>query len=246
VLNNHHLASFASAPAGVSARFIDKATGQDAGTYEGSLLIAADGIHSAVRAKLYPEEGAPIWNGRILWRGITETEAFLSGRTMIMAGHESLKFVCYPISGELPNGKRRINWIAERYFPPEHQWRREDYNRAAKLEEFLPWFEDWHFDWLDVPGLIRTPRRPTNIRWSTGIPSTAGPSAMSRCSAMPRIRCIRSALTVPRRPFSMLACSRARSSTTAKRPRPCRPMKPSAARPPLNWSSSTAATAPSR
>jgi 2-polyprenyl-6-methoxyphenol hydroxylase-like FAD-dependent oxidoreductase len=58
---------------GVAARFIDKATG-GAGTYEGSLLIAADGIHSAVRAKLYPDEGPPIWNGRILWRGVTESE----------------------------------------------------------------------------------------------------------------------------------------------------------------------------
>lgn len=156
VLNSHHLASFTSTPDGVSARFIDKATADEAGTYEGTLLIAADGIHSAVRAKLYPEEGPPIWNGRILWRGITESDAFLSGRTMIMAGHESLKFVCYPISNKpLVNGKYRINWIAERYFPPDHLWRREDYNRAAKLEEFLPWFEDWRFDWLDVPGLIR-------------------------------------------------------------------------------------------
>ena len=24
-----------------------------------------------------------------------------------------------------------------------------------KPEEFLPWFKDWQFDWLDVPGLIR-------------------------------------------------------------------------------------------
>ena len=63
-----------------------------------TLLIAADGIHSAVREKLYPQEGPPIWNGRILWRGITAGDAFLTGRTMIMAGHEILKFVCYPIS----------------------------------------------------------------------------------------------------------------------------------------------------
>ena len=155
LLNSHHLAGFTETPGGVSARFIDKATGRDAGTYEGALLIAADGIHSAVRAKLYPDEGAPIWNGRILWRGVTETTPFLSGRSMIMAGHESLKFVCYPISNALSNGKVRVNWIAERYFPPDHQWRREDYNRAAKLEEFLPWFADWRFDWLDVPSLIR-------------------------------------------------------------------------------------------
>ena len=63
-----------------------------------TVLIAADGIHSAVREKLYPQEGPPIWNGRILWRGITASDAFLTGRTMIMAGHEILKFVCYPIS----------------------------------------------------------------------------------------------------------------------------------------------------
>ena len=108
------------------------------------------------REKLYPSEGPPIWNGRILWRGITEASAFLSGRTMIMAGHEVLKFVCYPISKQADaNGKYKINWVAERHMPPTYQWRREDYNRTAKLEEFLPWFKDWKFDWLDVPGLIR-------------------------------------------------------------------------------------------
>jgi len=75
---------------------------------------------------------------------------------MIMAGHEVLKFVCYPISKQADaNGKYKINWVAERHMPPTYQWRREDYNRTAKLEEFLPWFKDWKFDWLDVPGLIR-------------------------------------------------------------------------------------------
>ncbi len=156
LLNSHHLADFTDTPDGVRAHFIDKATGKDAGTYDGTLLVAADGIHSAVRGKLYPDEGPPIWNGRILWRGITESDAFLSGHTMIMAGHEILKFVCYPISNApLPNGKFRVNWIAERFMPLTYSWRREDYNRTAKLDEFLPWFEDWTFDWLDVPGLIR-------------------------------------------------------------------------------------------
>jgi len=67
-----------------------------------------------------------------------------------------LKFVCYPISKEADaNGKHQINWIAERHMPPTYQWRRENYNRTADLDEFLPWFEDWKFSWLDVPGLIR-------------------------------------------------------------------------------------------
>ena len=51
---------------------------------------------------------------------------------MIMAGHETLKFVCYPISKEADtHGKHQINWVAERHMPPSYQWRREDYNRAA-------------------------------------------------------------------------------------------------------------------
>ncbi|MGO4711070.1 flavin-dependent oxidoreductase [Bradyrhizobium sp. 2TAF24] len=156
VLTRHHLAEFAETGDGVRARFIDRATGADTGSYEGTLLIAADGIHSAVREKLYPQEGAPLWNGRILWRGITTADAFLSGRTMIMAGHERLKFVCYPITSSADsNGKFQINWVAERLLDPDYQWRREDYNRSARLDEFLPWFEDWRFDWLDLPGLIR-------------------------------------------------------------------------------------------
>jgi 5-methylphenazine-1-carboxylate 1-monooxygenase len=156
ILTNHHLAGWSETENGIRADFVDKATGRAVGADEGALLIAADGIHSAVREKLYPKEGPPIWNGRILWRGVTASNAFLSGRTMIMAGHEILKFVCYPIS-QAPDasGKYQINWVAERHMPPTYQWRREDYNRAAKLDEFLPWFEDWTFDWLDVPGLIR-------------------------------------------------------------------------------------------
>jgi 2-polyprenyl-6-methoxyphenol hydroxylase-like FAD-dependent oxidoreductase len=156
ILTSHHLTGWSETPDGIRAEFIDRATGKAAGSYDGTLLIAADGIHSAVREKLYPQEGAPLWNGRILWRGITTSDAFLTGRTMIMAGHEILKFVCYPIS-QSPDadGKYQINWVAERHMPPTYQWRREDYNRSARLEEFLPWFEDWRFDWLDVPGLIR-------------------------------------------------------------------------------------------
>jgi 2-polyprenyl-6-methoxyphenol hydroxylase-like FAD-dependent oxidoreductase len=156
ILTSHHLSDWTETPNGVRASFTDRVTGKPAGSREGDILIAADGIHSAVREKLYPNEGPPIWNGRILWRGITASDAFLSGRTMIMAGHEMLKFVCYPIS-KAPDaaGKYQINWIAERHMPPSWQWRREDYNRAAKLDEFLPWFESWNFDWLDVPGLIK-------------------------------------------------------------------------------------------
>jgi 2-polyprenyl-6-methoxyphenol hydroxylase-like FAD-dependent oxidoreductase len=187
IRTSHHLCDWTETSSGIRADFIDKATGRSAGSHDGALLIAADGIHSAIREKLYPLEGPPIWNGRIPWRGITASDAFLSGRTMIMAGHETLKFVCYCISKEPDaNGKFSINWVAERHMPPTYQWRREDYNRGAKLEEFLPWFKDWTFDWLDVPGLIRDcPRayeyplvdRDPVAQWTFGLTTLMGDAA---------------------------------------------------------------------
>ncbi len=46
---------------------------------------------------------------------MTEAAPFLTGRTMIMAGHEFQKFVGYPISAEADRGRGRlVNWIAER------------------------------------------------------------------------------------------------------------------------------------
>ena len=156
VLPNHHLTGFEETVNGVRAHFTDKRSAGALPAHEGSLLIGADGIHSAVRAALYPGEGPPVWNGAILWRGVTNAQPFLDGRTMIMAGHEFQKFVCYPISRQaLVKGEAVINWIAERKSKPDAAWRREDWNRPGDLADFLPAFADWRFDWLDVPALIQ-------------------------------------------------------------------------------------------
>ena len=160
ILTGHHLARWEETATGVRAWFTDRRTGADLGPADGSLLIAADGIHSTVRASLYPNEGPPIWNGAILWRGVTRAKPFLTGRSMIMAGHEFQKFVAYPISrAALDQGEAVINWIAERKFRPDQAWRREDWNRAGQLDDFLPQFESWRFDWLDVPAVIRGAER---------------------------------------------------------------------------------------
>jgi len=155
VLTGHHVSGWEETKSGVRVFLTDK-DGNQTGSAEGSLLIACDGIHSTIRAKLYPEEGAPIWAKRILWRGVTKAKPFLSGRSMIMAGYQQVKFVAYPISREdSERGEPMLNWIAERELAADYDWRREDYNRVGKREEFAPWFENWNFDWLDVPGLIR-------------------------------------------------------------------------------------------
>ena len=156
VVTGHHLGRFETGGRGVTARFVHRRTGEARGVAEGRLLIACDGIHSAVRALLVPGEGPPLWNGALLWRGVTEAPPYLDGATMIMAGHEFQKFVCYPISREARDrGRAVLNWVAELKFKPDHGWRREDWNRPGRLDEFLPKFESWRFDWLDIPALIR-------------------------------------------------------------------------------------------
>jgi 2-polyprenyl-6-methoxyphenol hydroxylase-like FAD-dependent oxidoreductase len=129
--------------------------GSSRGVAGGDLVVAADGIHSSVRARFNPAEGPPIWNRRVLWRGVTETSPYLGGATMVMAGHQDAKFVCYPIDPVARSqGRSRVNWIAELAFPDAPDWRREDWNRPGAAADFLPAFEAWNFGWLDVPDLI--------------------------------------------------------------------------------------------
>ncbi|WP_340120176.1 flavin-dependent oxidoreductase [Pelagibius sp. 7325] len=185
IITGRHLDAWEETADGVAAQFSDKLTGA-AVTAAGSLLVGADGIHSALRRTLYPDEGAPIWNGAILWRGTARAKPYLTGRSMIMAGHEFQKFVAYPISAPDGDGNATINFIAERKFAADHQWRREDWNRPGDLADFLPQFEDWRFDWLDVPALIRAAAavyeypmvdRDPLPRWSEGRATLLGDAA---------------------------------------------------------------------
>ena len=142
-----------------TARFrtADETGPPDAGAdlrVSGAAVVGADGIHSVTRAGQYPHEGEPRWNGSLLWRGIAEIEPVLDGRTMVWAGHRDQKFVGYPIA-DLPDGRQQFNFIAELRRPASALGADEDWNRAGDLDDFLPEFEDWRFDWLDVPAIIR-------------------------------------------------------------------------------------------
>src|SRR5579871_6229766 len=78
----HQLAKFAVRGDKVIATFLDRSTGAVIAEDEGDILIGADGIHSAVRRQLYPQEGEPHYNGQILWRAAVDAEPFLGGATM--------------------------------------------------------------------------------------------------------------------------------------------------------------------
>lgn len=152
---NCKLAGFEADVSGIRAKFVDR-TGNEARSVQGRLLIACDGIHSIARRALFPNEGLPKWNGAVLWRGTAEFDRMLDGHTMIMAGHPRTKFVCYPISHTASRpGAQLINFVAERRFDTTSLDEYGDWNRAGELKDFLPAFEQFKFDWLDVPALIR-------------------------------------------------------------------------------------------
>jgi 2-polyprenyl-6-methoxyphenol hydroxylase-like FAD-dependent oxidoreductase len=73
-------------------------TGEALAPVEGAVAVACDGIHSALRKQLYPDEGPPRWSGVNMWRGVVPHAPFLSGATMVRAGWLSVgKMVIYPI-----------------------------------------------------------------------------------------------------------------------------------------------------
>ncbi|GAA1752685.1 flavin-dependent oxidoreductase [Agromyces humatus] len=117
------------------------------------VVVGADGIHSALRRQRHPGEGAPVWNGLILWRGTARVAPYLDGRTMIMAGDAQQKFVAYPLSAPGDDGLQVVNFIAE-YRSDDDEPGASNWNRSADPSTVLGRFVDWGFGWLDVPAVI--------------------------------------------------------------------------------------------
>lgn len=155
VLAGHHLAGFDQDDDGVTAHFTDRKTSEAVGSYQGDILIGADGIMSQARQIFYPDEGVPVYSGLILWRGIVETDQYLDGRTMIMVGNNTRKTVIYPVSKEsMANSKSLVNWIAELPVPMELPPQKEDWNRPGNKADFEDQFKTWNFPWLNIPNLF--------------------------------------------------------------------------------------------
>jgi 5-methylphenazine-1-carboxylate 1-monooxygenase len=154
-----HLDSFAERGDKVEAAFVNRATGATVAVEAGDVLVGADGIHSCVRRHFYPGEREPQFSGRLLWRGVTEGEPFLTGRSMFMAGYANQKFVAYPISAEAARrGRSLINWVAELNVGGDYAAPPRDWNRQVEKSKFAPAFAPWRFDSpdfkFDIPGLI--------------------------------------------------------------------------------------------
>ncbi|HTP99989.1 MAG TPA: flavin-dependent oxidoreductase [Casimicrobiaceae bacterium] len=139
---------------GATAHFRDFDTDEVLPPQRGAAVVACDGLHSGVRRHLHPQEGAPLYSGVNMWRGVTVWPRILTGASMIRAGWLATgKMVIYPIADDVDGeGRQLVNWVAE-IETGRHTAR--DWNRRGALRDFIGAFSDWHFDWLDVPAMIR-------------------------------------------------------------------------------------------
>ncbi|MFE2721551.1 FAD-dependent monooxygenase [Kitasatospora sp. NPDC059327] len=137
----------------VRARFLDRTSGRPVFD-TADVLVGADGIDSAVRGRLYPDEGLPNGNGVHMWRGVTPHPRVLDGRSIVVAGGTpGAKFVAYPIEDRGPAGADTlVNWVLEVRHgpsgpPPGGPGRRVP---AAEARAGL---SSWHLPWIDLAAL---------------------------------------------------------------------------------------------
>ena len=122
----------------------------------GRLLIGADGIHSSIRAQMHPQQPPIHWGGAIMWRGTTWAKPIRTGASFVGLGTHRHRMVFYPISPSDPQtGLAMINWIAEITVDTAEGWNQCGWFRQVEISDFLHHFDNWTWDWLDVPALIR-------------------------------------------------------------------------------------------
>ena len=120
----------------------------------GEAVIGCDGIHSAVRSEFYPDEGPPVFSGINMWRGVSPHHPILSGGTHVRAGTlDTGKLVLYPIRKNIDDeGRQLLNWVVE---VREANAAPAEWSAPGRLDEFAQLFDDWRFDWIDVPELLK-------------------------------------------------------------------------------------------
>ena len=153
LLSDHHCVGLVQGERDVTLDFRSTATGAPRGAVTAEIVIACDGVNSVVRRHFYPADELR-FVGINTWRGVTRAKPFLTGRSYVRVGSiQRGNMVIYPIVDDVDGqGRQLINWTAQVAQPG---YDRNDWNKPGRLEDFLPIYAQWGFDWLDVPDLIR-------------------------------------------------------------------------------------------
>ena len=151
IVLNHRVVDFQQDESSVTALF---ANGKSA---TGSILIGADGIRSAMRAKLH-DEAPPQFTGQVAYRatlpskGLDQYLKLADSSVSVGPGHI---FVWYPIrQGSL------VNVVA---IAKSEAWKEEGWNISATKEEVLAEHTGWN---SDVLGLISSAPDNSFYKWA--------------------------------------------------------------------------------
>jgi 2-polyprenyl-6-methoxyphenol hydroxylase-like FAD-dependent oxidoreductase len=150
---DHQFIGLDQTDTGVTLQFRAPSDGSPRAPVTADVVIACDGVNSAVRKLFYPDETVA-FTGINTWRGVTRRKPILDGRTYMRIGSiRTGKIVVYPIVDDIDgSGDQLINWIAEIEADRNN---RNDWNQPGDRQDFLPIYESFKFDWLDVGQLIR-------------------------------------------------------------------------------------------
>ncbi|HEY2134323.1 MAG TPA: flavin-dependent oxidoreductase [Xanthobacteraceae bacterium] len=184
VLTDHDCTAIAQDDDGVTISFKEFSSGKAREPVRASVAIGCDGINSVVRKQFYPDDRVA-FAGINTWRGVTRRKPILTGRTYMRIGSILTgKIVVYPIVDNIDSdGNQLVNWMAE---IKRDTFDQNDWNKPGNLDEFLPIYQDYRFDWLDVAELIRTADQILEYpmvdkdpidRWTFGRVTLAGDAA---------------------------------------------------------------------
>jgi 5-methylphenazine-1-carboxylate 1-monooxygenase len=184
VRTDHDCVDITQDDSGVTLSFRQFSSGRNLGSVRASAAIACDGINSAIRAQFYPGEKVA-FAGINTWRGITRRKPILTGKSYTRVGSILTgKIVIYPIIDNVDGeGNQLINWMAE---IKQENFDQNDWNKPGELADFFHLYKDWHFDWLDVAGMIRAADQILEYpmvdkdpvaRWTFGRVTLAGDAA---------------------------------------------------------------------
>jgi 2-polyprenyl-6-methoxyphenol hydroxylase-like FAD-dependent oxidoreductase len=153
VHTDHRCLRVEQGDAGATVHFSRQSDGQPLPPVQADVVVACDGVNSAVRKQFYPGEQVA-FAGINTWRGVTRHRPILSGKSYLRIGSiDTGKMVIYPIVDSVdPDGLQLINWVAEIQRTDASM---NDWNQGGRVDDFIDIFASWRFDWLDVPALIR-------------------------------------------------------------------------------------------
>jgi 2-polyprenyl-6-methoxyphenol hydroxylase-like FAD-dependent oxidoreductase len=184
ILTDHDCVGIEQDEDGVTIAFKAFSSGQARAPVRASVAIGCDGINSVVRKQFYPNDRVA-FAGINTWRGVTRRKPILTGRSYLRIGSILTgKIVVYPIVDDIDReGNQLINWMAE---IKRDTFDQNDWNKPGDVNEFLPIYQDYRFDWLDVAALIRNAdqileypmvdKDPVD-RWTFGRVTLAGDAA---------------------------------------------------------------------